>query len=681
MFPAYPPVDAPAPAADEVVVHAARLPDPAGESAFSVVRVDPQALADATTLDGALKTVPGFSLFRRTSTLGANPTTQGAGLRAIAGSGASRALVTLDGAPQNDPFGGWVVWSALPSETVGAAKIVRGAGAGPYGAGALTGVVQLDSRGDLDGVAGSASAGSLNYRQETLVGGAGGDGPTRVLGFASGQESGGWIPVRAGRGAADRPLDLHAWASAGRLEQDVGSAVLAARVAGYEEDRGAGYVGSGSRASGQQLSLTLAQTPTAARAGYRLQAWASASDLYNSTAAASNARNTSTPANVQEATPAVGWGVNAAWRKLLGPASLEVGTDVRGATGETREMTSFTAAAAGFTRTRKAGGQTLTAGAYVEASDQAGPWLLAAGARVDRWSDTDGERVERLIATGATVLDNRPADQDGVEPTARLGARRDLSDLGAAGLAFRAAAYAGFRPATLNELHRPFRVGNNVTESNPGLVPERLYGAEVGLDYARGPLTGAATVFRNRLEDAVLNVTEGFGPATFPLAGFVPAGGVLRQRRNAGSVDATGLEADGDLRLLADRAHLSAGVAWTDSRVDADRLDPQLQGKRPALTPRLTVTAEARMRLAPRWEAALDVRHESVRYEDDLNTLRLRPATTVDARLEWEWRPGLSLFAAVDNLLDAGVQTAEAVDGTYSYDAPRLVRVGLRLKR
>ena len=87
------------------------------------------------------------------------------------------------------------------------------------------------------------------------------------------------------------------------------------------------------------------------------------------------------------------------------------------------------------------------------------------------------------------------------------------------------------------------------------------------------------------------------------------------------------------------------------------------------------------MRLAPRWEASVDVRRESVRYEDDLNTLRLRPATTVDARLEWEWRPGLSVFAAVDNLFDAGVRTAETVDGVYSYDAPRLVRAGLRLKR
>ena len=43
---------------------------------------------------------------------------KGASLRAIAPSGAGRALVTLEGAPLNDPFGGWVIWSAVPVESI-----------------------------------------------------------------------------------------------------------------------------------------------------------------------------------------------------------------------------------------------------------------------------------------------------------------------------------------------------------------------------------------------------------------------------------------------------------------------------------------------------------------------------------------------------------------------------------
>ena len=72
------PVDQ-APAAAQVVV-TAQLPAAAGDPAFSIVAVDPTVLRISDRLDDALASVPGFSLFRRTSSLGANPTTQGVSL-------------------------------------------------------------------------------------------------------------------------------------------------------------------------------------------------------------------------------------------------------------------------------------------------------------------------------------------------------------------------------------------------------------------------------------------------------------------------------------------------------------------------------------------------------------------------------------------------------------------------
>jgi outer membrane receptor for Fe3+-dicitrate len=93
--------------------------------------MDEADLASAVRVDEALGETPGVSLFRRTSSLSANPTTQGISLRAIAPSGAGRTLVLLDGAPLNDPFGGWVIWSQLAPESLGGIDIVRGAGAGP----------------------------------------------------------------------------------------------------------------------------------------------------------------------------------------------------------------------------------------------------------------------------------------------------------------------------------------------------------------------------------------------------------------------------------------------------------------------------------------------------------------------------------------------------------------------
>ncbi|HST91745.1 MAG TPA: Plug domain-containing protein, partial [Brevundimonas sp.] len=127
----------PAPDLPEVVVTGARLPPAASEAAFAVIRLDTDDLTGASRLDEALASVPAVSLFRRTSSLSANPTTQGISLRAIAPSGAGRTLVTLDGVPLNDPFGGWVYWSRLPQAAIDRIEIVRGATSDLYGADAV----------------------------------------------------------------------------------------------------------------------------------------------------------------------------------------------------------------------------------------------------------------------------------------------------------------------------------------------------------------------------------------------------------------------------------------------------------------------------------------------------------------------------------------------------------------
>ena len=70
----------------------------------------------AVVADDVLRQVPTFSLFRRTSSLAANPTAQGVSLRGIGPSGVSRTLVLLDDIPFNDPFGGWVYWTRVRDE-------------------------------------------------------------------------------------------------------------------------------------------------------------------------------------------------------------------------------------------------------------------------------------------------------------------------------------------------------------------------------------------------------------------------------------------------------------------------------------------------------------------------------------------------------------------------------------
>ncbi|WP_313004910.1 TonB-dependent receptor domain-containing protein [Brevundimonas sp.] len=669
------PPAAPTTTLDEVIVTAARLPPAAGEAAFSVIRLGEDTLSTATRLDEALASVPAVSLFRRTSSLAANPTTQGISLRAIAPSGAGRTLVTLDGVPLNDPFGGWVIWSQTPTESVESLDIVRGAGAGPYGAGALTGVIQLRERergGVLDV--------SLAERGGARLAGSGGvdAGPMRLTGSALYETSDGYVPVRGpAAGAADTPLDLEAKSASLRADAPIGEAALSLRAAAYEEDRGSGLAGARSTASGHVLSATVARQAGADHAGWRLQAWRRESDFANTSVAVAADRATTTPANDQYETPATGWGLNAALRGRRESATgrrmeWEVGADARFNEGETRELFRYMAGA--FTRDRIAGGEASVAGLYGEGALEAGPWLLAGGLRLDSWENQNGRRLERDLATGVPTLDETDPERSGEVVSARLAARRMIGG----GWAARAAAYSGFRPATLNELHRPFRVGNDLTEANAGLVPETLQGVEAGLAF-EGPLSAfGATLFWNRIEDAIVNVTVGEGPGTFPRAGFVPAGGVLRQRQNAGTIEATGVEINAR-QTVRGGLDLTGAVSVTDARVDGGAAAPQLTGLRPAQAPIWSASAGVDWRASEKLRLGARARYESKRFEDDLNSRVLGAAVTLDLRADWQVNDAAALWLAADNLFDAEVEVSETGTGVEGYGPPRLFSVGLRL--
>lgn len=657
---------------EEVVVTAARLPPRPADAAFSIVEIRQDALAQVPRLDEALTEVPGVSLFRRTSSLAANPTTQGISLRAIAPSGAGRTLVLLDGAPLNDPFGGWVIWSQVPPESLARATIVRGGGAGPYGAGALTGVISLSERGS-GGSAEVSVAEGVGFR----LGAAGvtGVGSTRLFATAVHDRSDGYIPVRGpGSGAADTPLDLEATAGAVRFDTPLGFADLSMRLGGYEEERGAGLAGARAEASGWSASAALARQPQGADLGWRVQGWYRDSRFSNTSVAVAPGRTGTTPANNQFATPSTGWGFNAAVRRDGGARSWEVGIDARLARGEVNERFRFMAG--DFTRDRRAGGETAVIGAYAEGAWRPrGDWLVTGGVRADHWSNSDGLRLEHDRGSGAVTLEERPADRDGEVLTARLGVRREFDG----GLAWRAAAYSGFRPPTLNELHRPFRVGNDITEANAALEPERLYGLETSLSGGGEAWRFDLTAFANRIDDPIANVTIGVGPGVFPRAGFVPAGGVLRERRNAGRINAFGLEAmvAHDFREVPLSLRLSG--AFTSAEVDGGTSAPQLTGLRPAQAPQWTVVAGVDWRATDRLTLAADLRWEGARFEDDLNSRVLGSSATVDLRADWQATDTAALWAAVDNLGEADVEVSETADRTEGFGPPRTFRVGLRL--
>ncbi|MEZ5955802.1 MAG: TonB-dependent receptor [Hyphomonadaceae bacterium] len=652
-------------APEDLVIVAPRLPEATGDVAYSAYEVDPLVLETATRLDEALRSAPGVSTFRRNGSATANPTIQGLSIRATAPSGAGRALVTLDGQPLNDPFGGWVIWGAAPPEAIEHATVLRGAGAGPYGAGALTGTVRLEERRG-QGATLSLEGGERGQVRAAGAGEARGDAWSFMLAAAA-QQDDGWIPVRTGRGAADTEVWSDSLSGVARIEWRDGEHVFAIRLGGYSESRGAGLVGAESRSDGSSLSVTLA-APLGDLA-WRVQAWTMMSDLYNTSVATAPDRSATTPANEQYETPALGWGGNAALRWTGEGFGVELGGDLRTADGETRERFSFSGGQ--FTRNRIAGGRTLTAGAYLEGWRENGDWLFTGGVRADLYRAWDGSRVERLIATSAPLLQFTPEDTEVIAPTARLGLRRAFGDT-----FVRSAAYAGFRPPTLNELHRPFRVGNDVTEANAALEPERIVGVDAGIGGVYANWSWEAGVYATRLEDAIVNVTLGAGPGTFPPGVFVPAGGAYRQRQNAGVIEAVGVEAEarGD---FSDRLGWRVALNYTDATFD----NGSLSGLRPAQSPELSVSAGAEWRVTEATTLSTALVYESARFEDDLNTRELGAALVLDLRAEQRMHDGVSGFVALDNALDAEIETAESSVGIESFGPPRAFRLGLVLRR
>ena len=661
---------------DSVVVTAARVPQPAEQIAFSVKTIDGDALraAPTLTLDGALRAVPGFSLFRRSDSLTANPTAQGVSLRGLGPSGASRSLVLLDGVPLNDPFGGWITWSQLPRESLAGVELVRGGGATAWGNAALGGVVQLLTtpvHGESARFA--ASVGDFaTHSVEFAVTHAAGRGTVQLLGRAF-ETNGFALVAPERRGLIDVPAASdHRWLTA-RWRTPLGEnleATLTARTFRETRNNGTPYQRNGSRANFASVSLAGQPRKKFAWTGAAYAQDQSFSSTFSSVNAA---RTTETPASDQFAVPSTATGAAwaGAWTHAAG-ARTSAGADFRDVRGETRE--NFTYTAGNFTRQRFAGGHQTLAGLFALHEQPLGAALTATlGARLDDWRESSGHRREADRATGVLLRDDHYADRDGLEfsPSAGLVFRASET------LRLRAAAQQAFRRPTLNELYRPFRAGTVVTEANAALGTERVTSGELGADWALGALTLAATGFWNELHDAVGNVTIARGPGTFPIVGALAAGGIGRQRLNLDRTRVRGGEISATWRAH-ETLTLNAEAILDEATVRRASAAPALAGKRLAQVPRHSATFGATwltplgVKLTPR------ARWIGGQSEDDENLLRLGEVVVVDLGASRPLGHGLELFLNVENLGNARIETGRSTDGVVNTGTPRLIVVGLR---
>lgn len=658
-------------AQEEVVITGRGLDAPAGEAAYAVAEIDRERLTETASgrLEDALLDVAGVAQFRRADSRSAHPTAQGISLRGLGGNASSRALLLLDGVPQADPFGGWVAFPAYLPDRMASARVTRGGGSGYHGAGALAGTVELTSADaamlgplNLTGWIGSRDAVDL-----VATGGmrAGAGEITLAAQLARGD---GFVPIVAeDRGAADRAAPYEQASVALRGVAPLGSGVeLQANVSGFSDRRERGTAFTATASQGADASIRLV-----GRGPWRWSAlaWLQHRDFASGFASVDAARAAAT-ATLDQHVPASGVGGRVEVEPPLGTGmTLRIGGDVRHVSGRTQELYSYVAGSP--TRRRSAGGSADTVGMFADLSVERGAMTLNAGGRIDRWALNHGRLFEAPLAGGAALTDLRFADRAGWEASGRIGAAvRPVP-----GVAVRAAAYRGWRLPTLNELHRPFRAGTDATAANPLLDPERLTGAELGVDIAPTPrLSLRATGYWNRLDGAIGNVTLGTGPGNFPGVGFVAAGGAYRQRRNLDAVIAHGAEVD--LRWRAGPWRVGASWAITDARVAASGMAAALDGLRPAQTAMHQGSATlgwARDRIG----LSLSARYVGPQFEDDQNARRLRDAVTLDARATVPVTRALAVELRAENMADARVETGITGGGIVERAAPRTLWIGL----
>ena len=653
---------------EPVVVTVTRMEQKAGDAPASVTVLtrDDIEHSASQTVDDLLRQVPGFSLFRRASSLVTHPTTQGLSLRGIGPSGTSRALVLVDGVPVNDPFGGWVYWARMPMLGIDQIEVVRGGGSSVWGNYALGGVVQVISRRPTERAAFfDASYGNhetMNF--DLLLHDV--EGPFRIALEGNYFDTGGYDVVKKSRrGSIDIEADSTHSTFNGRVEL-VATPEASLFISGsyFYEARNNGtplqinHTSTGSGAIGGRLG-------TLDEGEWRAAVFADTQEFRSTFSTQAADRNSETLA-LDQRVPTTSAGGSLLWSRRFGTNLLSAGGDARWVQGETDERV-YNAGA--FVRTRDAGGQQFIGGMFLQDVYTPIPALeLVGGARGDYWYSYDGTRHDTPPPAGIPAAQSYDA-LERIIPSGRVAALYHAT----ATTDLRASAYESFRVPTLNEQYRVFRVRSDVTVANPTLRPEQLVGGELGVQQRWGPLEGRVTAYWNDIHDLVENVT-----LTTRLPDC-PAGTTCRQRQNIDLARVRGFETELELRPHRDWRFL-VSYLFVDARVVSAPQQPGLDGKRLAQVPENTVTAIVRFSRPSWFDATLTGRYVGQQYEDDLNTLSLGGYFTMDAMISRAITKNVELYAAAENLFDRVYTTGRTTDGVISIGEPFTVRGGVRLR-
>ncbi len=655
------------PAMDVEHVTVTAYREPVGELQSSVTtRVLSQRALESTaavSLDGKMRQLPGVELFRRSSSLVANPSSQGLSLRGLGSTAASRTLVTLDDVPLNDPVGGWIHWSEQPELAVENVEVVRGGASDLYGSSAIGGVLDVHLlQPTTDSVDLRSSYGGQGTYQHSISAQSK-RGPWGVLAAGGALGTDGYIQEAPWqRGPVDIASNSHAENGLLLAEHTSGPLRVFARGSGFNEARSNGtpdqtngtrlwrYASGADWKGGKGSAATLRLYGST---GSFHQTFSSISNLPTAANPDCSYRCGETPTRFTHIFDNE-LGASAHWSQPVGAGLLLLaGADVRDVRVWDREQTyGATAALSNLDDHQR------DSGAYAQLMWVHGQWTLTGSGRLDWFQNYDGRQVTWTGSSWVPSKSQPPQfDQQVCDP--RLGISRKFLEHWAVS----ASAFRAFRAPTPNELYRSTQVGNQLTKPNGSLKSERATGWEVGLASERRWGTVRASYFLTQVNRPITAVT--LDATSSP---------ILLMRENLGQIESRGISLD---FATAPRSWLTVDGGYQYARATVTRGTQDLGNWIPEVA-RNMASLNVRAFRPRLGMLSLQGRLSGRMFDDDANANLLHGYFRLDAYASHRLGKHFEAFAAGENLLNRTIEVAKTPTTTLGMG--QTARAGLMLR-
>ncbi len=656
---------APAANAEQITVTAYRAPLGELQSPVTTRVLSASALSTtaAVTMDDQVRQLPGVELFRRSSSLVANPTSQGISVRGLGSTAASRTLVTQDDVPLNDAIGGWIHWEEQPELAIQSVELVRGGASDLYGSSAIGGVLNFITARPTSNLAEIRSSYGGESTYDTTALAQTKHGPWGVLASGGALGTDGFIQEAPWqRGPVDIASNVHSQNGILLAEHANGPLRLFVRGSVLNEARSNG---------------TLIQTN-----GTRLWRYATGADwqsthgdnavlrLYGSTEhyrqTFSSITNNPTPAYPTctnrcgeiptrfSLIPLNELGAVAHWSRPLGAGLvLLAGADVHDVRIWDQEQVYGSSAALSNLSDHQ-----RDSGLYGQLMWVHKAWTVTASAGMDWFQNYDGNL---WLWNGSAWVPSpaQPAqlDQHFFDP--RIGvSRKFLSHW-----AVNASGFRAFRTPTPSELYRSTQVGSKLTLPNGLLLSERATGWETGLAYERPWGTIRSSYFSTQVNRPIVAVTT--NPNSSP---------ILLKRENLGQITSRGVALDFEIAplhwLALDGGYQYAHATVTSGSQDLGNWIPEVA--------RNMATLNLRAYKPRLGTLSLQSRASGRQYDDDANLFLLHGFFRLDAYASHDIGTRFQIFAAGQNLFDRAIEVSKTP--TTTLGTPRVALIGLQLR-